>query len=221
MKRKRVLIGVTGASGALYARRLLQVLARSRNLEVLAVASDAGRRVVREELGAEWPCEPCSGEAGGGEGKTAGGGSGSDFVRWLDLEPEEAHRLRFLPADDIGAPPASGSYALDAMAVVPCSMRTLGAVAGGLADNLLTRAADVCIKENRPLVLVPRECPFSAIHLENMLRLARLGVRIVPPAPPFYQKPKTIEDLVNFIVGKILGQMGIEDDSEKMGGSSS
>lgn len=111
---------------------------------------------------------------------------------------------------NLGASIASGSYHSDGMAVVPCSMKTLAAIAHGYSDNLLTRAADVTVKERRPLVLVPREVPYSPIHLENMLALARAGVVILPPSPAFYNHPKDLGDIVRFVAGKILDQLRIE-----------
>ena len=107
------------------------------------------------------------------------------------------------------APVASGSNPADAMVVCPCSMGTLGAIAGGLADNSIERAADVMLKERRPLVLVPRETPLSAIHLENMLKLARAGAVILPPAPGFYDRPQTVAELVDFVVARVLDQLGV------------
>ncbi len=107
------------------------------------------------------------------------------------------------------APIASGSYPVEGMVIIPCSMGTLGAVANGLSQNLIHRAADCIIKEHRRLILVPRETPFSAIHHENMLKLARLGVRIVPPIPGFYSGEKTIEDIIDFVVGKVMDQMDV------------
>ena len=112
--------------------------------------------------------------------------------------------------DNIGAAIASGSFKNDAMVIVPCSMKTLGSIAHGIADNLLTRAADVTLKESRPLIIVPRETPVNAIHLENMLKLSRLGVRIIPACPGFYHRPQTIEDIIDMLVGKICDSMGIE-----------
>ena len=111
--------------------------------------------------------------------------------------------------EDWYAPIASGSNPADAMAVCPCSMGTLGAIAGGLADNLIERAADVMLKERRPLVLVPRETPLSAIHLENMLKLARAGAVILPPAPGFYTRPQTVDDIVDFVVARVLDHLGV------------
>jgi 4-hydroxy-3-polyprenylbenzoate decarboxylase len=139
----------------------------------------------------------------------------------LPSQPREATRLlgerygardgqlTVYSRDDWMAPMASGSNPGDAMAICPCTMGTLGAVANGLADNLIARAADVMLKERRPLVLVPRETPLSAIHLENMLKLARAGAVILPPAPGFYTHPRTVADLVDFVVARILDHLGV------------
>ena len=118
---------------------------------------------------------------------------------------------------DLAAAPASGSYKFDAMVIVPCTMKTLAAIANGIADNLITRAADVAIKEKRKLILVVRESPFSAIHLENMLKLARLGVVIAPPVPSYYIKPETVDELIEHSVGRILDQLGIENNIKRWG----
>ena len=119
--------------------------------------------------------------------------------------------------DDLTAAPSSGSYKIEKMIVVPCTMKTLSAIANGYADNLITRAADVMIKEQRKLILIVRESPFSAIHLENMLKLARLGVVIAPPVPSYYIKPKSVDELIEFTVGRILDQLGIDSGIKRWG----
>jgi len=126
--------------------------------------------------------------------------------------------VTFMNYRDISAPIASGSYQTRGMIICPCSMSTLGEISNGISRNLIARAADVTIKEGRKLLLVPREMPFSAIHLENMLKLAKIGVTILPAAPGFYQKPKSIDDLVVFVVGKILDCFGIEHELFKRWG---
>lgn len=120
--------------------------------------------------------------------------------------------------DDLTAPPSSGSYRFDAMVVIPCSLGTLGKIAWGISDNLITRAAAVCLKEKRKLVLVPRETPLAASHLENMLRVANQGVVVLPAMPGFYHRPTSVEDIVNFIAGKVLDQLGIEHELFKRWG---
>ncbi|MDR2056515.1 MAG: UbiX family flavin prenyltransferase [Desulfovibrio sp.] len=129
-------------------------------------------------------------------------------VEETDISPLVA---ALYPIEDIASPIASGSFRADAMCVVPCSMRTLGAIANGLAGNLLCRAADVILKERKNLVLVVRETPFNPVHLENMLRLSRIGVGIMPASPGFYHQPKTIDDLVDIMVDRILDSMGIDN----------
>ena len=126
--------------------------------------------------------------------------------------PEEVRSLAAYAyaAEDLHAPVASGSFLCQGMVVAPCSMKTLAGIAGGYAENLIQRAADVTLKEGRRLILLPRESPFNAIHLENMLKLARLGVIIAPPVPAFYPRPQTINDLVRFSVGRVLDLLGIE-----------
>lgn len=121
--------------------------------------------------------------------------------------------------DDLLSPPASGSYKIENMVIIPCSMKTLSAIANGYANNLISRAADVMIKEKRKLILVVRETPFSAIHLENMLKLARLGVVICPPIPSYYIKPNSVEELIEYTIGRILDQIGIESNIKRWGTS--
>jgi len=124
---------------------------------------------------------------------------------------------KYYEVDDLTAGPASGSYKNNIMVIIPCSMKTLAAIANGYADNLITRAADVIIKERRKLILVVRESPFSAIHLENMLKLSRLGVVIAPPIPSYYIKPKNIEELNEYFIGRILDQIGIDSGIKRWG----
>lgn len=178
-----LIVAVTGASGAIYAKRFLEVLVEKRILVNLLI-SDAGRIVLQEELGLTV------------DGLLAGLG----HPECVGLESVK----------NIASPLASGSCPTDGMAVVPCSMGTLGNIASGTSANLIHRAADVCLKEKRPLVLVPRETPLNAIHLENMLKLSRAGAVILPAMPGFYHRPKSLEEAVDFIVGKILDILKIE-----------
>ncbi len=136
----------------------------------------------------------------------------------LDFPHVDHPNIRFMNYRDISAPVASGSFETQGMIICPCSMATLAEVANGISRNLIARAADVVIKEGRKLLIVPREMPFSAIHLENMLKLARLGVTVMPAAPGFYHKPESIDDLVTFVVGKILDQFGIKHELYKRWG---
>ncbi|MHA1241128.1 MAG: UbiX family flavin prenyltransferase [Promethearchaeota archaeon] len=124
---------------------------------------------------------------------------------------------KYYDVDDLTAGPASGSYKNNIMVIIPCSMKTLAAIANGYADNLITRAADVIIKECRKLILVVRESPFSAIHLENMLKLSRLGVIIAPPIPSYYMKPKSIREINEYFVGRILDHIGVDSDIKRWG----
>jgi 4-hydroxy-3-polyprenylbenzoate decarboxylase len=173
----RIIVAVTGASGSLYAKRLLEEL-RTRNVEIHLILSETGSLVAKEELG------------------------GVEELKALADEVYDPQDLR--------APPTSGSFKVDGMIIVPASMKTVAAIAHGYSGNLITRAADVQLKEGRTLILVPRETPLSPIHLRNLLRLSLLGVKIIPASPAFYHKPKRINDLIDFIVGKILEQLGFE-----------
>lgn len=187
---KRYVVGICGASGVVYGITLLNQLLRL-PVEIHVIISADGRKVMAHELNYHGQLGECLKSAG------------------RHVPHQEAH-IREHEADDFFAPPASGSFRHDGMVIVPCTVKTLAAVSTGLAENLLTRAADICLKERRPLILVPRETPFSAIHLENMLRLTRAGATILPAAPGFYFSPQHIQDLVDFIVARILAQLGIE-----------
>jgi flavin prenyltransferase len=181
-------VGVTGASGAALARRAILRLGRA-GYPLVVTCSAAGARVWREELDEEF----------------------KQFV-----ERHAGLPIEVIDVGDIGASIASGRRLTLGMLVLPCSMDTLSAIACGRSTNLIERAADVTLKEARPLVLVPRESPFSAIHLENMLKLARLGVRIVPPVPAFYLRPTTVDEVVDDVVRKAASALGIRDLPEEM-----
>ena len=191
MSGNSVAIAITGASGALYATRTLAALL-TRGVHVELVISDYGRRLLRDELGDQATVENLMPylNARFGDGVAAG--------------TIAVHSNR-----DLGATIASGSHGCSGMAIVPCSMKTLAGVAHGLSRSLVERAADVMLKERRPLVLVPRETPLSTIHLENMLALSRAGAIIVPPSPGFYTLPQTVADLVDFVVARVLDQLRV------------
>lgn len=191
---KRLVVAVTGASGALYAVRLLKAALES-GLDIDLVASDYGRRLLIEECELNLKTE----EVGPWLERRYGtsGPSGSITL----------HRER-----DLGAGIASGSQRWSGMVVIPCSMKTLSGIAAGSASNLIERAADVTLKERRPLVLVPRETPLNLIQLENLTRVARAGAIVVPAMPAFYYGPQSFEDLADFIVGRVFSVLGIEHD---------
>jgi flavin prenyltransferase len=187
-----VALAITGASGALYAvRTLAELLSRGVNVEL--VVSDYGRRLLRDELGEEAALEKIVPYLSSKYG--AGVADGSLVV----------HSNR-----DLGATIASGSHHCTAMAIVPCSMKTLAGIAHGLSRNLVERAADVMLKERRPLVIVPRETPMSLPALRNMVLCAEAGAMIVPAMPAFYQQPRSLDDLADFMAGKILSALGFD-----------
>jgi 4-hydroxy-3-polyprenylbenzoate decarboxylase len=187
-----VTVALTGASGAQYGLRLIEALVAAGH-EVWVMVSKAAHLVIETETDASLPARPerlaqaLSERSGAAEGQ-----------------------IRCFGREDWMAPVASGSGAPSAMVICPCSTGTLSAVATGASNNLIERAADVALKERRKLILVPRETPLSAIHLEHMLNLTRLGAVILPAAPGFYHRPATVDDLVDFIVARILNQLGIE-----------
>jgi flavin prenyltransferase len=192
---KSITLGITGASGSVYAQRLLVHLNESPLVSRIdLVISQAGVRVAGEEL---------SINVAGKEPRVA-----------RELIGKVTDKVIVHSPSDIGATIASGSYLSDAMVIVPCSMGSLAAIASGITRDLIHRAADVMLKENRPLILVPRESPFNAIHLENMLKLARLGVRIIPAMPSFYHHPKTIDDLIEHFTHRLLDHLGVAHEQK-------
>ena len=185
-------VAVTGASGTIYAYKTLQLLASSGAVETVnLIMSGTSITVAQVELGVNLR-----------EANT------EKINEWLGL-PKDSKLIRVWKLDNLAAKPASGSNKQTGMIIVPCSMGTLGAIASGAGTNLIHRAADVCLKESRKLVLVPRETPFNQIHLENMLRLSRAGATILAASPSFYHKPKTIDDLVTHLCYRILDQFDI------------
>ena len=185
-------VAITGASGTMYAQRTLQLLAASGVVECInLIMSGTAATVAQVELGVNL--------------KDAEAAKIND---WLGLDAS-SKLIRVWRLDNLAAKPSSGSNKQAGMIIVPCSMATLGAIASGAGTNLIHRAADVCLKEGRKLVLVPRETPYNAIHLENMLRLTHAGARILPASPGFYHRPKTIDDLVEHLCFRILDQFDI------------
>lgn len=183
----RLVVALTGASGVIYGIRLVEELLK-KDFEVHLIMSDPARIVLEQEL------------------------------NWEFTNSVEDTFNRYLPSDNlflyensnIAAPIASGSFLIDGMVVIPCTMSTVSNIAHGTSKNLLERAADVIIKERRQLIIVPRETPLSSIHLKNMLSLSDLGVHIIPAMPAFYNQPKDINDMINFVVGKVLDALRVE-----------
>jgi 4-hydroxy-3-polyprenylbenzoate decarboxylase len=191
---RSVTLALTGASGMAYGLRLLECLLAAR-VQVALVYSQAAQIVAKQELDLALPARA----------QDAAALLGSRYRAGPEL-------LRVYGRDDWYAPIASGSNPADAMAICPCSMGTAAAVACGLADNLIERAADVALKERRTLVLVPRETPLSVVHLENLTRLARAGAVVLPANPGFYHRPERVEDLVDFVVARVLDHLGVENE---------
>jgi len=187
-------IGITGASGSAYGLRVLEVLVAAGHTVYVSLTRD-GMHILNDETG------------------LALKGSETDIQNALvkHLGAREG-QVRYFDEDNMYAPIASGSAKVDGMAVIPCSMKALSSLANGFASNLIERAADVTIKERRKLVIVPRETPLSTIHLRNMLSLAEAGCHIIPAMPAFYHRPRNIEDLVDFIAGRVLDALGVEND---------
>ena len=188
---KRIIVGITGASGAILGERLIRFLLKDGH-EVHAVISPSGVLVFEEELG------------------VALGRSSDDVRKNLLKHYNNPKRLFVAAAEDFAAKVSSGSAKIDAMVIAPCSMSTAASIVHGITMNLIHRAASVSIKEKRPLILVPRESPLSPIHLKNLLTLSEIGVHIVLATTAFYHKPKTVEEMVDFTVGRILDLLNIE-----------
>ena len=181
---KPIIVGISGGSGAIMARRTVDELLR-RAIPTICVCSNGGKLVWQDELGESF---------------------NDALTEWV-----EHPAFTYYPIKDLRAPIASGTFATGGMAVVPCSMNSLAALAHGVSNNLLLRAADVCLKESRRLVLVPRETPVHSIHLENMLTLSRMGVTMLPPVPAFYLHPNSVDDIVRYFVERILVSLGVAD----------
>lgn len=179
-------VAITGASGSIYGVRLVDELLK-RDCEVHLVISSNGEKVIKYELN-------------------------EDMDKHLERMTNKQDKIHLYDVNDLFAPIASGSFKTEGMVIIPCSMSTIGEIAWGTSKSLIGRAADVAVKERRKLILVPRETPLSTIHLRNLLTLSEIGAVILPAMPGFYQKPKTIEDVVNFIVGRTLEALGIDND---------
>ena len=187
---KSITVGISGASGVIYAQRLLVQLDNSSEVsQINLVISGPGRRVINDEL------------------EVSGQGDTEQLVE--ELLGRRSTKVVIFHPGDIGASIASGSFPVDGMVIIPCSSSTLGALASGASRNLLHRAADVCLKENRKLILVPRETPLSTLQLENMLRLRQAGATIVPACPAFYHRPADINSLVDHFVYRVMDHLGV------------
>jgi 4-hydroxy-3-polyprenylbenzoate decarboxylase len=186
---RHFVVGITGASGAIYGLRLCRALLDAGSRLTLLITG-AGEQVLREECSLEW------------RGETA-----ELLSRVRECFGADG-RLMLYALDDFRAPVASGSNAPDGVVICPCSMGTLARIASGNSGNLLERCADVALKENRTLLVVPRETPLNRIHLENMLKLSQCGALVVPPVPAFYHHPRTLDDMIDFTVGKVLSLLG-------------
>jgi len=198
---RTIAIALTGASGMPYGIRLLECLIAS-GTRVWLIYSQVAQIVARQELDLKLPAQP------------------REAQRYFAARfGARAGQLEVFGREDWFAPLASGSNPADAMAICPCSMGTLAAISAGLANTLIERAADVMLKESRKLVLVPRETPFSAIHLENMLRLQRAGAVILPANPGFYHRPQSVAEVVDYVVARVLDQLGVDNDLMQRWGS--
>jgi len=187
----RIAVAMTGASGAVYGLRVLEELLRDKALDVHLTISPSALKVLAIEHGIKIELNAFDAKKLGVRG---------------------AEKVTYHASDNVAAPLASGSFRLKALAIVPCSMGSVGAIANGISDDLIQRAADVMIKERRKLVVVPRETPFSTIHLENLLKLSQLGAIVAPACPGFYGKPQSISEMVDFVVARVLDHLDVEHE---------
>lgn len=183
---KKIVVGITGASGSIYAKRLIEVLVMQ-GIQTNVVATEKGKQVFKYELAL-------------------------DLNSWITEMKKEHGNVKLEDNNNLFSGVASGSNKYEAVIILPCSMGTLAEISNGLSKNLLCRAADVALKEGRKLIIVPRETPFNTIHLENMCKLSKVGATIIPAMPGFYHHPETINDLVDFLVGKILDYLNINNN---------
>jgi 4-hydroxy-3-polyprenylbenzoate decarboxylase len=193
MSTGKLVVGVTGASGAIYAQRFLREAAKNWN-EVYLILSDQAIQVASTELGVAPNRDKFS------------------TLEWLG---EELPQIRLLDSRDYFTPPASGSFRHDGMVIVPCSMGTAGRIANGISDDLLTRSADVCLKERRRLIIVPREMPMHTIMLRNLATMSEMGATVIPACPAWYYRPESVEDLADTVVARILQSLGVEQQLVK------
>jgi len=190
MKLKKIIVGICGASGVIYGIRLLKYLLND-HTQVHLIISTSGKKVLEHETGYK-------------------GEKFDIFLRKNNIEINSNATLYIHDNTNFFTPPASGSFLHDGMVIAPCSMKTLGAIATGISDNLITRSADVSLKEKRPLILLPREMPLHSIHLENMQRANRAGATIIPPCPSFYSGPETIIELIDTVIARTLDHLDIK-----------
>jgi 4-hydroxy-3-polyprenylbenzoate decarboxylase len=189
---KSYIVAISGASGAIFGLRLIEALLKAGH-RIYLLISDTAFLIIKTETGVDFA------------------GNNESSVNKKVRKHFSSEDIQYFAESNLSAPVASGSFVTDGMFVVPCSMKTLSGIANGYANSLIERSADVVLKEGRMLILSPREMPFSAVHLENMLKLARLGVKIAPPVPAFYNKPKDINGIVDFVAGKLLDAAGVDN----------
>ena len=182
----KYIVGITGASGSIYGIRLIEELLKAGN-EVNIIITNSGSKVMNYE-------------------------TDYDIDLLLKHLEDFGSKVKLNHVDNLFAPTASGSFKTDGMIIIPCSMSSLGEISNGVSKNLLGRSADVCLKERRKLIIVPRETPFNTIHLKNMVNLSEAGAMILPAMPGFYHKPKSVEDLIDFVVGKVLDALDIKNN---------